>query len=136
MSICQGHLSRFKSNIKVRFKNKCCRGGIGVSQTHLVLYLVYITAQHRSRVSCIFQLQLKPKASELLSWHCVCCASICSLVRAFLNFSSPQKLLTGFLPNFTRKLLRWSSFKFIQIIVLCGCVSVVHEEFWLLWQSK
>ena len=40
-----------------------------------------------------------------------------------------QTLLTGFLPNFTGMFLRWSSFKFLQIIVF-------HEEFWLPWQPK
>ena len=35
-----------------------------------------------------------------------------------------QKLLTGFLPNFTEIFLRRSSSKFLQIIVF-------HEEFWL-----
>ena len=47
----------------------------------------------------------------------------------FLQKTSPQKLLTGFLRNFTGMFLRWSSFKFLQIIVF-------YEEFWLPWQSK
>ena len=51
---------------------------------------------------------------------------VCKL---FLQKTSPQKLLTGFLRNFTGMFLRWSSFKFIQIIVF-------YEEFWLPWRSK
>ena len=47
--------------------------------------------------------------------------------KLFLQKITPQKLLTGFLLNFTEMFLRWSSFKFLQIIVL-------HEEFWLPWQ--
>ena len=43
--------------------------------------------------------------------------------------TSPQKLLTGFIRNFIGMFLRWSSFKFLQIIVF-------YEEFWLPWQSK
>ena len=38
--------------------------------------------------------------------------------KLFLQKTSPQKLLTGFLPNFT------GMFKFLQIIVF-------YEEFWL-----
>ena len=49
--------------------------------------------------------------------------------KLFLQKTSPQKLLTGFLRNFTGMFLRWSSFKFLQIIVF-------YEEFWLPWQSK
>ena len=50
---------------------------------------------------------------------------------ASVNFykSFPQKLLTGFLPDFTGMFHWWSSFKFLQMIVF-------HEEFWLLWQPK
>ena len=60
--------------------------------------------------------------------------SVSSSVRAcvrklFLQKTSPQKLLTGFLRNFTGMFPRWSSFKFPQIIVF-------YEEFWLPWQSK
>ena len=47
------------------------------------------------------------------------CACVCKL---FLQKTSPQKLLTGFLPNFTGMFRRWSSFKFLRIIVF-------HEEF-------
>ena len=49
--------------------------------------------------------------------------------KLFLLKTSPQKLLTGLLLNFTGMFLRWSSFKFLQIIVF-------HEEFWLPWQPK
>ena len=49
--------------------------------------------------------------------------------KLFIEKTSPQKHLTGFLPNFTGMFLRWSSFKFLQIIVF-------HEEFWLPWQPK
>ena len=42
--------------------------------------------------------------------------------KLFLQKTSPQKLLTGFLQNFTGMFLRWSSFKFLQIIVF-------YEEF-------
>ena len=49
--------------------------------------------------------------------------------KLFLQKTSPQKLLTEFLRNFTGMFLRWSSFKFLQIIVY-------YEEFWLPWQSK
>ena len=59
--------------------------------------------------------------------------SVRACVRASVNFflkkTSPQKLLTGFLPNFTGMFIWWSSFKFLQIIVF-------HEEFWLPWQPK
>ena len=34
-----------------------------------------------------------------------------SVRNRFLQKRSPQKLLTGFLPNFTEMFLRWSSFK-------------------------
>ena len=47
-----------------------------------------------------------------------------SVRKLFLQKASP-----GFLPKFTRMFLRWSSFKFLQIIVF-------HEEFWSLWQPK
>ena len=61
-------------------------------------------------------------------------ASIHPSVRAcvrklFLQKTSPQKLLIGFLRNFTGMFLRWTSFKFLQIIVF-------YEEFWLPWRSK
>ena len=54
------------------------------------------------------------------------CPHVCKL---FLQKTSPQKLFTGFLPNFTGMFFRWSSFKLLQIIVF-------YEEFWLPWQSK
>ena len=62
------------------------------------------------------------------------CTSVHPFVRAcihklFLQKTSPQKLLTGFLRNFTGMFLKWSSFKFLQIIMF-------YEEFWLPWQSK
>ena len=58
------------------------------------------------------------------------CLSVTAYVRKLcLQKTSPQKLLTGFLPNFTGMFPRWSSLKFRQIIVF-------HEEFWLPWQSK
>ena len=58
------------------------------------------------------------------------CLSVHACVRKpFLQKTSPQKLLTGFLRNFTGMFLRWSSFKFLQIIVF-------YEEFWLPWRSK
>ena len=52
---------------------------------------------------------------------CVC--------KLFLQKTSPQKLLTGFLRHFTGSHLRWSPFKFLQIIVF-------YEEFWLPWRPK
>ena len=52
-----------------------------------------------------------------------------SVRKLLLQKASPQKLLAGFLRNFTGMFLRWSSFEFRQIIVF-------NEEFWLLWQSK
>ena len=58
--------------------------------------------------------------------HPSVCVCVCKL---FLQKTSPQKLLTGFLPNFTGMFLRWFSFKFLQIIVF-------HDEFWLPWQPK
>ena len=76
--------------------------------------------------------------SELLSWRCVRRASVCRLVcpsmracvrKLFLQKTSPQKLLTGFLRNFTGMFPMWSHFKFLQIIVF-------YEEFWLPWRSK
>ena len=82
-----------------------------------------------------FSLIFWPKASELLSWRCVRLASVCPSVHPSVHSSwrasvnsffkkTSQKLLTGSVPNFTGMLLRWPSFKFIQIIVF-------HEEFWL-----
>ena len=73
----------------------------------------------------------------------LCPSYVCSFVRSssghpfvsacvrksFLLKTSPQKLLKGFLLNFTGKRLRWSSFKFLQ-------KAVFHEEFWLPWQPK
>ena len=59
----------------------------------------------------------------VLVWVRVCVRKL------FLEKTSPQKLLTGFLQNFTGMFLRWSSFKFLQIIMF-------YEEFWLPWQSK
>ena len=50
-------------------------------------------------------------------------------VRKLFLQKTSQKLLTGFLRNFTGMFLRWSSFKFLQIIVF-------YEEFWFPWQSK
>ena len=55
--------------------------------------------------------------------------SVHTSVNSSFKNTSPQKLLTGFLPNTTGMFLRWSSFKFLQIIVF-------HEEFWLPWQPK
>ena len=49
--------------------------------------------------------------------------------KLFLQKTSPQKLLTEFLPSFTGMFLRWWSFKFLQIIVF-------YEEFWFPWQWK
>ena len=37
--------------------------------------------------------------------------------KLFLQKTSPQKLLTGFLQNFTGMFFTWSSFKFLQIVV-------------------
>ena len=56
------------------------------------------------------------------------CVRVC-VREHFLQKISPQKLLTGFLRNFTGMFHSWSSFKFLQIIVF-------YEEFWLPWQSK
>ena len=59
---------------------------------------------------------------------CVCpCIRLC--VRKLFLQKTSQKLLTGFLRNFTGMFLRCSSFKFLQIIVF-------YEEFWLPWRSK
>ena len=56
--------------------------------------------------------------------------SVRECVRKLFLQKTSQKLWTGFLPNFTGMFLRWSSFKFLQIIVF-------YEEFWVLWdQSK
>ena len=52
---------------------------------------------------------------------CVC--------KLFLQKTSSQKLLIGFLRNFTGTFHRWSSFKFLQIVVF-------YEKFWLPWRSK
>ena len=49
--------------------------------------------------------------------------------KLFLRKTSPQKLLTRSLRNFTGMFLRWSSFRFLQIIVF-------YEEFWLPCQSQ
>ena len=54
---------------------------------------------------------------------------VCASVNFFFKKKSLQKLLTGFLPYFTGMFLRWSSFKFLQIIVF-------HLEFWLPYQPK
>ena len=55
---------------------------------------------------------------------------VCACVhKILLQKTSPRKLLTGFLRNFTGVFLWWSSFKFLQIIVF-------YEEFWLPWLSK
>ena len=48
------------------------------------------------------------------SIHLFVLACLCKL---FLQKTSPEKLMTGLLPNFTGMFLRWSSFKFLQIIV-------------------
>ena len=49
--------------------------------------------------------------SVCLSARLFGCPCVCKL---FLQRTSPQKLLTGFLPNFTGMFLRWSSFKFFK----------------------
>ena len=49
--------------------------------------------------------------------------------KLFFQKTSLQKLWTRFLQNFTGMFLRWSSFKFLQIIVF-------YDEFWLPWRSK
>ena len=46
-----------------------------------------------------------------------------------LHKTSPQKPLSGFLPNFTGMFLRGASFKFFLIIVF-------HEEICLPWQPE
>ena len=56
-------------------------------------------------------------------------SSVHACKKLFLQKTSPQKLLTGFLRNFTGMFLRWSSFIFLQI-------SVFYEEFWVPWRSK
>ena len=53
--------------------------------------------------------------------ECVC--------KLFLLKTSPEKLSSRFLQNFTGMFLRWSSFKFLHM-------NVFHEEFWLPWQPK
>ena len=60
--------------------------------------------------------------------HASVSPSVCAS-KVFLQKTSPQKLLTGFLPNSTGMFRRWSSFKFLQIIVS-------NEEFWLPWEPK
>ena len=72
-----------------------------------------------------------PKASELLSWRCVCHGSVHPSVHALVNssFKKLLKLLTGFFTKFHRNILRWSPFKFLQIIVF-------NEEFLLPLQSQ
>ena len=59
---------------------------------------------------------------------CPSCVRAC-IRKPCLQNTSPQKLLTGFLPNFKGMFLRWSSFKFLQIILF-------HEEVWLPWKTK
>ena len=63
----------------------------------------------------------------------LCPSSVHRCVQAPVSSSFKKvflaKLLTGFLRNFTGMFLRWSSFKFLQIIVF-------YEEFWLPCQSK
>ena len=47
--------------------------------------------------------------------HLSVCPAACVRIRKlFLQKTSPQKLLTGFLQNFTGMFLRLSSFKFLQ----------------------
>ena len=60
---------------------------------------------------------------------CICPFVLACVHKLFIEKTSPQKLLTGFSPNFTGMFLRGFSFKFLHIIVF-------HEEFWLPWQPK
>ena len=91
----------------------------------------------------VFSVLLAPLAEgqrAIVMALCPLCvhSSVCAFIRPcmhvwvrklFLQKTSPQKLLTLFLRNFTGMFLRWSSFEFLQIIVF-------YEEFWLPWRSK
>ena len=110
-----------------------------------VKYKGYISKKLRFRghscftnTSCFFSSTGRRPASYCHGVVSVVCPSVSPSVRAclgvcvrklFLQKTSPHKPLTGFLPNFTGMFLRWSSFKFLQIIVF-------YEEFWLPWRSK
>ena len=52
------------------------------------------------------------------------CSSVHVCIRKLFLKKTSQKVLTGFLQNFTGMFCRWSFFKFLQIIVF-------FEEFWL-----
>ena len=122
---------------------------ITIDQGHIVLPLSICLSQNKSRKNNIsflsftlFEVQdsflgpLFKGQGGIVMVLCLSsvCPSVCPFVRACisklcLQKTSPQKLFTGFLLNFTRMFLRWSFFKFRQIIVF-------HEEFWLPWQPK
>ena len=87
-----------------------------------IFFLAPLAKGVRANVMCPSCL----RASILLFVHLFLHACVRKL---FLQKTSLQKLLTGFLPNFIGMFQRWSSFKFLQIIVF-------HEEFWLPWQQK
>ena len=93
----------------------------------------------RSDYKLLNMLQFFCSTGQMPASYCHCVVSVvCPSVRPFvsacicklcLQRTSPQKVLTGFLSNFLEMFLRWSSSRFLQIIVL-------HEEFWLPWQPK
>ena len=67
--------------------------------------------------------------SQRAIFMALCPSSVRVSVNSSFQKHFPQKLLTGFLQNFTGMFLRWSSFKFLQIIVF-------YQEFWLPWQPE
>ena len=81
---------------------------------------IFSSSGQRQASYCHGLVSVVPPSVRLCPFVCACVHKFC------LQSTSPQKLLTGFLPNFTGMFLRWSSFKFLQIIVF-------HEELWLSW---
>ena len=103
-------------------------GGMTILQTDILLYEL-----ENSRLVFLAPLALGQRTFVMALCPLSVSLSVRPLVRAYVHKlllqETSQKLLTGFLPDFTGMFLRWSSFKLLQIIVF-------HEEFWLPWQPK
>ena len=88
-------------------------------RSHLYVFIIFSPTAKRPASYCHDVSVVGPSVPMSV------CSSMCESVNLFFKKTS-QKLLTRSLHNFTGMFLRWTSFKFFQIIVF-------HVEFWLPW---
>ena len=77
-------------------------------------------------ISTAFTAPLTEGQQAIVMAFCLSCVRpfICMCIHKLFLAKTPQKLLTGFLPNFMGMFLKWAAFRFLQIIVF-------HEKLWL-----